>query len=65
MTKVRWLTSDEYIRLYEEKLDKIRKDNEAKEKGKAEREQRKIEKNLERKRGGVRTRGEITRLKNQ
>ena len=35
----RWLTSDKHIRLYEEKVEKIRKDNEAKEKRKAESEQ--------------------------
>ena len=36
ITKGRWLASDEHTRLYEEKLDKIWKDNEAKEKWKAE-----------------------------
>ena len=61
----RWLTSDKYIRLYEEKVEKIRKDNEAKEKRKAESEQRKIKKNLECKRGGVRTRGGLTHQRTQ
>ena len=36
VTKGRWLTSDEHIRLYEQKVKKIRKDNEAKEKRKAD-----------------------------
>lgn len=52
------------IRLHEEKLDRIGKCNEAKEKWKAEREQTKLEKDLECKRGGAKTRGEITQLTN-
>ena len=46
-------------------MEKIRKDNEAKEKRKAESEQRKIKKNLECKRGGVRTRGGLMHQRTQ
>ena len=65
VTKGRWLTSDEHIRLYEQKVKKIRKENEAKEKRKADREQRKIENNIGCKRGGVRTRVGLTHQKAQ
>ena len=64
ITKSRWLTSDEHIKLYKEKLEKLKKDK-AKEKRKAEREQGMLEKDLECRRGGARTRGGITRLTNQ
>ena len=44
--KGRWFTSDEDIRLYKEKVEKIRNDIEAKERRKAERQQKKIKKIL-------------------
>ena len=59
------MTSDEHIKLYEEKFERLKKDKEAKEKRKAEREQRMLEKDLECRRGGANTRGGITRLTNQ
>lgn len=65
VTKARWFTSDDNIRLYEEKLDHTRKDNEAKQKRKVETEKRKLQKNLECKKGGARTRSGTTRMTNQ
>ena len=65
VTKARWLTSDDNTRLYEEKLEHTRKDNEAKEKRKVETEKRKLQKNLECKKGGARTRSGTTRMTNQ
>ena len=46
-------------------MKKIRKDNEGKEKRKADREQRKIKNNIGCKRGGVRTRGGLTHQRTQ
>ena len=55
------MTCDKQIRLYEEKLEKIKKDNEGKEKRKEEREKMRLKKRTR----GARKRGGSTRMTNQ